>query len=85
MSTRNPSAKVEVHVRLLDEGTEVCRPTSGLQLEDGVYRLLATADYNPEHERWEFSPGSVVRCRREKWSGVEVLVACELVTESDDV
>jgi hypothetical protein len=49
----------EVHVLLLDEGTQVWRPVPAVRLAEGVYRLagVRTAD-----EQWEFEPGSVVRC-----------------------
>jgi hypothetical protein len=51
---------IEMHVRLLDEGTEVSRPTLALDLGNGLFRVEATADYDPQLETWEFVPGSVV-------------------------
>jgi hypothetical protein len=53
--------KVEIYVRLLEEGTEVSRPTQALDLGNGLFRLEATVDYDPESEMWEFVPGSEVR------------------------
>jgi hypothetical protein len=50
-----------IHVRLLNEGTDVCRPTEGREIGDGVYEILPTADYDPSDEEWEFPPGSCVR------------------------
>jgi hypothetical protein len=52
---------VELHVRLLNEGTEVSRPTRALDLGGGLFTLLATADYDPDDEEWEFAPGATVR------------------------
>jgi len=55
-----------IYVRLLNEGTEVCRPTQGLEVEKGVYEILPTADYDPSDEEWEFPPGTLVRIQRRK-------------------
>jgi len=52
-----------VYVRLLDEGTDVFRPTEAEYSDDGLYRLRPTADYDPADERWEFLPGAMVRCQ----------------------
>lgn len=82
---RKVGETAQVHVSLLDEGIPVIRPTMGVPLGGGIYRLLPTSDYDPTHERWEFPPGSVVHCRTEKWSGGKVLVARELVTQGADV
>jgi hypothetical protein len=68
-----------IYVPLLDEGTEVIRPTFGLLLGADAYRVLATLDYNPVDEQWKFPPGSVVRCALEMRGGDEVLVAQELI------
>jgi len=59
--------KVRIYVRLLNEGTDVSRPTEALDLGNGLFKLLSTPDYNLESETWEFPPGSLVRC--EKRSG----------------
>jgi hypothetical protein len=39
------------------------------------FQLLATDDYDPEDESWEFPPGTTVGCRLERIGGREVLVA----------
>lgn len=52
---------IEIHVRLLDEGTDVFRPTRAVDLGEGRFEIQATDDYDPELERWEFVPGSIVR------------------------
>jgi hypothetical protein len=61
--TMNPESTLEIHVRLLDEGTDCSRPTRGISLGQGLFKLLATENYNPEDEHWEFVPGSVVRVK----------------------
>jgi hypothetical protein len=58
----NSSAnKVQVYVRLLNEGTEVFRPTLAVELGEGLFQLLATLEYDPEDEEWEILPDATVR------------------------
>jgi hypothetical protein len=64
-----------VFVRLLDEGTDVVRPTSVLPLGDGSFQLLPTSDYDPEIETWEFLPGSKVQLERTARNGGPILLA----------
>jgi hypothetical protein len=45
-----------VYVNLLDEGSDAARPTEAIELGNGHYRLLPTANYDPEDEHWEFPP-----------------------------
>ena len=42
--------KVKIYVRLIDEGTEVSRPTEALDLGNGLLELLATPDYDSEDD-----------------------------------
>ena len=70
-------SKVIVHVRLLDEGTEVARPTEAIALGGQQFKLLATEDYDPEVETWEYSPGSIVRCEERRMSGTLVRLAVQ--------
>jgi hypothetical protein len=70
---------VVLYIPLLNEGTEVLRPTTGLRLQSGLIQVLQTADYDPMIEEWEFPPGSLVRCITEVRGGREVLVARERV------
>jgi len=58
--------KVKIYVRLIDEGTEVSRPTEALDLGNGLLELLATPDYDSEDETWEFSPGQLCDTRSVK-------------------
>jgi hypothetical protein len=61
MDSDTKGKSIEMHVRLLDEGTEVSRRTRALDLGNGLFQIEATADYDPELENWEFVPGSIVR------------------------
>jgi hypothetical protein len=51
---------VDAYIRLLNEGTDVVRPVQLIDLQDGTFRILATPDYDPKEEEWEFLPTSVV-------------------------
>jgi hypothetical protein len=52
---------IELRVRLLNDGTEVFRPTRALKLGGGLFKLVASPDYDPHHEIWEHLPGATVR------------------------
>jgi hypothetical protein len=54
---------VEIHVKLLEEGTACSRPTKGVVLGNGLFKLLPTDKYDPKDEHWEFVPGSIVRAK----------------------
>ena len=75
MSAEMDSSINKVFVRLLDEGTVVSRPTEALALGNGLFKILPTADYDPEDEAWEFPPGSIVRCENRKDSSGEYSLA----------
>jgi hypothetical protein len=66
---------VEIYIPLLNEGTDVLRPTRGLLLGQDVVRVLATTDYDPAIEEWEFPPGSRVQCVSEFRGGRQLLIA----------
>jgi hypothetical protein len=65
----------QVHVALLDEGVNVWRPVPGRKLRDNVYELLRPADYDPDDEKWEFPPGSIVQCAPRTTSSGTILAA----------
>ena len=66
---------IEIHVRLLDEGTECSRLTQALDLGDGFFKVLPTSNYDPEDEVWEFPPHSIVRSAIRRSEGKEFLLA----------
>jgi len=57
----NENSVLEIYVRLLGEGTDCSRPTHGVVLGNGLFKMLATDNYDPDDEHWEFLPGSTFR------------------------
>ncbi len=66
---------IVIYVRLIGEGTTVFRPTQGVPLGEGHYKLLPANDYDPDDETWEFLPGSVVCGEMRQLDGDVVMVA----------
>jgi hypothetical protein len=64
-----------IYIRLLDEGTEVFRPTFAEPAGGALFKVLPTSNYDRQDEKWEFLPGSIVECEIRKLEGEEVLVA----------
>ena len=64
-----------IYVRLPDEPVEVYVPVQARSLGDGLYKLEASGDYDPELTRWEFPPGSIVLCEDRQLFGGRVRVA----------
>ena len=51
-----------VYVALVDEGLDVWRPAQAKRIQDDIYELLPSSDYDPTDERWQFPPGTRVVC-----------------------
>lgn len=68
----------EIYIPLLDEGTDVWRPTQGEVLSNDIYLVRPSPDYDSEDEVWKFPPGSEVICEIRKLSAGEVLAAVRL-------
>lgn len=66
-----------IYVRLLNEGTDVLRPTTGVFVRPDAIRVEPTAGYDPDDEEWEFPPGSEVRCVLERRDDRLLFVARE--------
>lgn len=75
MSEAMASSTEEIHIRLLDEGVDVWRPTQGLRVGPMTFKVLPTPEYDPEDENWEFVPGTVVVCERRTLSEGPVMAA----------
>jgi hypothetical protein len=71
---------IEIYVPLLNEGTDVIRPTTGLVMTPEVVEVQATRDYDSATEEWQFPPGSKVKCIPEVRDGRRLLVARERVS-----
>ena len=78
MSVAMDSNTKEIYIELLDEGTRVYRPTMGISLGDGKFKVMPSKDYDPDDENWAFLPGAIVRCKETPLNGGLVLLACEL-------
>ena len=74
--------KIPLYVPLLNEGTDVLRPATGIFVGPDVIRVEAPDDYDPEIEQWEFPPGTEVRCIAEFRGGRPIFVARSRVLES---
>jgi hypothetical protein len=71
---------VDIFIPLLNEGTDVLRQTQGLILGPNEVQVLATPDYDPTVEEWEFLPGSKVRLVEEIRGGCGLLVARQRIS-----
>jgi hypothetical protein len=70
-------ATAEIHVALLEEGTSVWRPVRARLLSGDTYEILGIV---PQDEKWQFTPGTRVRCKEHVFSGgARGLVAYEAV------
>jgi hypothetical protein len=72
-------SKSVIYIPLLDEGTQVWRPTEGEEIADMIFRVLPTPNYDPEGEQWAFPPGTIVRCIYKMMDKKVVLVVAEKV------
>ena len=61
------------------EGTDVLRPTDGVEMEGNTYKVLPTKNYDPDDEKWKFLPGEIVFCEFEIRDNKKILVAKKLV------
>ncbi len=75
------SKRDTIYVALLDEGIDVWRPVEAKKLSPDRY-LIVDQDYDPGIERWEFEPGTVVTCRKQRRDGRQMLVAMEAARQS---
>ncbi len=66
-----------IYVPLLDEGTSVARPAKAINVAGDIYVVLMSQDYEPEHEHWQYPPGSLVRCVSERRDAEDILLAQE--------
>ncbi len=64
-----------IYIPLLNEGTPVFRPAGGLRLGKNMFKVLATEEYDPEDEEWEFPPETIVRCGKEFRNGEKLFIA----------
>ena len=70
-----PPVMVEIYVNLMNETVPRARLTQASTLGNGLFELLATKEYDPAVEDWEFRPGSIVRGKEERRDGKAFLLA----------
>lgn len=68
---------ITLHVRLTGEGADVWRPVRAVPSDFG-FELLAPK--GEDTARWEFPPGSIVRCEMMKLAGEDVVAVVGLVS-----
>jgi hypothetical protein len=74
---------VTIHIRLLDEGTEVWRPVEAKWLGGDTF-LISPDNEVPTDETWEYQPGELVRCSHKSLSReAESLVAVANASRND--
>lgn len=66
---------ITVYVKLLDEATDVWRPTQAEPLGEMTAKLLPPPDYDPHDEHWEFPPENIVKYESRMLDGETVFVA----------
>lgn len=79
MSVEKDSNTRKIYIPLLEEGTNVLRPTQGIIIDKNVFIVQETSDYDPDEEKWLFPPGSMVECREEVRAGEHILVARKVI------
>jgi hypothetical protein len=47
---KSDGSRVKFFVYLLEEGTDVWRPTEAVPIGDGLFKILPTPDYDSEDE-----------------------------------
>lgn len=70
-----------IHVRLLDEGTDVWRPVAAERLGETTYRLASIPV--PDDETWSFQPGDIVVAERSSHDDDAPLIAVAKATDFD--
>lgn len=67
----------EIYVLIPED--DAFRPVQAEMIDDNLYRILPTKDYDPKDAEWEFPPGSVVRCEERQYHQKRYLQAVEKV------
>lgn len=65
-----------IYLRLLNEGTDVWRLAEAAHIEGDLYRIEGQI---PDHEEWEFAPGTIVSCQEKSFADGNALTAISAV------
>lgn len=68
----------KIHVKLLNEGTDVWRPVAAERIQNDIYRLVGE---QLDGETWEFESGSLVRIEERQSESQLILIAVEAASE----
>ena len=71
---------VRLHVK--KKGDFPFTRTTAVDLGHGLYEILPTREYDPEYEKWEFIPGTIVRGKNIHYDRGDYFVAVEQVEPS---
>lgn len=80
-----PPPTETIYVRLLDEGTDVWRPTQGRRVGPMTYEVLPAPGNAPQDETWEFTPGRIVKCGWQPDIGGSGLIVSALALAPPDL
>jgi len=69
-----PRKEAMIYINLVGEGLNLLRSVRAEHLGHDFYKII---EETPEGETWEYGPGQVVRCRKQKLSSGKALVAFE--------
>ena len=75
------SERGTIYVALMDEGIDVWRPVEARKIARDTF-LIVDQDYDREVETWQFEPGTLVRCRRARRNGRQIIVATEIASRT---
>ena len=75
------SERETIYVALMDEGIDVWRPVAARKIAPDTF-LILDQDYDREVETWQFEPGTVVRCRRKRRNGRQIIVATDIASRT---
>jgi hypothetical protein len=68
-----------IYIPLVDEGTDVLRPVNAVRLDQQLYQILLTEEYDSDDEKWKFPPGTIVRCREEIRAQTAIILAVDML------
>ncbi|MBN2771359.1 MAG: hypothetical protein JXR90_11745 [Spirochaetes bacterium] len=74
---KNLNQTERICIPLLEEGTECWKLTTGIHIENDIFEVQESENYDPSDELWKFLPGVKVRCEKRELSDGEFLVAIE--------
>jgi hypothetical protein len=81
MMVRHPDPNV-IAINVEQEGPLWIKDTNARHLGGGIYEVMATPQYDPANEKWNFPPGTKVRLKKQLLKGGFSFL---LATEADEL